>query len=125
MTEDAKLKLELRVIPTTGEPDAAVFDDLIRLIQQGILTAPKGVTQVSNSGEFIPPADKSQSKLETVIRHRIEQTSAESRTAFEKRKEIETRPESEAKMVTESLEAAQGVVSAVQRAMIRGIAVQV
>jgi hypothetical protein len=125
MAEDAKLKLELRLVPTEGEPNAALFDDLIRLIQQGILTAPQGITQIETSGEFLPPTDKSLGKLETGIKSRIDQNCTASQSLVEKRKEIAGQLDGEAKLATESLEAAQVVVSAVRRAIIRGIAVQV
>lgn len=125
MAEDARLKLELRLVPTDGQPpNAALFDDLIRLIRQGIVTAPIGVPQVNTSGEFHTPPDNSQNNLEAKVKHRIEQASADSRVAFEKRKELASQPDREAKLAAEALEAAQRVVSAVQRAMIRGIAVQ-
>jgi hypothetical protein len=126
MAEDARVKLELRFVPTDGQPpNAPLFDDLIRLIRQGIVTVPIGVPQVNVSGEYLPPTDKSQAKLETGIKHRIEQTSADSWMVFEKRKEIAAQPDGEAKLAAESLEAAQQVVSAVQRAIIRGIVVQI
>jgi hypothetical protein len=125
MVEDAKLKLELRLVPIAGEPNAAVFDDLIRLIQQGIVTAPKDVPQVHTTGEFQLPTDNSQNDLEAKIKHSIEQASADSRAAVEKRVELAAQPDGEAKLAAESLEAAQGVVAAVQRAIIRGVVVQV
>jgi hypothetical protein len=125
MAEDAKLKLELQLVPTEGEPNAALFDDLIRLIRQGIVTAPKDVTQVNISGEFHTPLDNSQNDLEAKIKHRIEQASADSRAEVEKRAAIAAQPDGEVKLAAEALEAAQGVVSAVQRAIIRGVAVQV
>jgi hypothetical protein len=125
MVEDAKLKLELRLIPAEGKPNPALFDDLIRLIQQGIVTAPKDVPQVNTSVEFHPPTDNSQNDLEAKIKHRIEQASADSRAAFEKRAEIALRPDAEAKLATECLETAQQVVAAVQRAIIRGVTVRV
>jgi hypothetical protein len=125
MAEDARLNLKLRLVPSRGEPDAALFDDLVRLIKEGILIAPKDVPQVNATGDFHLPNDQSQAKLETGIRHRIDQASAASQSLVEKRKEVLAQPDGEAKLATESLEAAQGVVSAVQRAIIRGIVVQV
>jgi hypothetical protein len=125
MAEDARLKLELRLVPAEGEPNAALFDDLIRLIKQGIITAPKGVTQVNSSGEFHTPTNNSMNDLEAKIKHRIEQASADSRSIVEKRAELVAQPDGEAKLAAESLEAAQGVISAVQRAIIRGVAVHI
>jgi hypothetical protein len=125
MTENAKLKLELRLVPTEGEANAALFDDMIRLIKQGIVTAPEGVPQMNTSGEFHPSTDNSQEKLATKIRHRIDQATESSRAAVEKRKEVAVQPDGEEKLAAESLEAAEGLISAVQRAIIRGVAVQV
>ena len=47
MAEGAKQKLELRLVPAEGAPDAVLFDDLVRLITQGITTAPKQSPQIS------------------------------------------------------------------------------
>ncbi len=125
MSDDAKLKLDLRLVPAEGEPDAALLDDLIRLIRQGIVTAPKDVPQANTAGEFHPPADNSQNALETKIKHRIEQASKASEAEVAKRAEVAKQPDGEAKLAAESLEAARGVVAAVQRAIIRGVAVHV
>jgi hypothetical protein len=119
MAADARLKLELRLIPTEGEPNAALFDDLIRIIQRGIVTAPKDVPHVIASEEFQLPTGKSQNHLEANIKHRIEQASADSRKAVEKQQD------DEAKRADESLEVARQGVAAVQRAIIRGVVVQV
>jgi hypothetical protein len=125
MPEDAKLKLEIRLRPAEGEPNAALLDDLVRLIQQGIVTAPKGVPQVNTAGKFVAPPDNSQNAVESKIKHRIEQASEASQADVAKRNEIAKQPDSEQKLAEEALAAAQNVVAAVQRAMMRGIVVQV
>ena len=71
MSEDAKQKLDIRLVPAEGAPDAALFDDLVRLIKQGVLTAPKQAPQVSTTSEFVAPPDNSQNALETKTKHRI------------------------------------------------------
>ncbi len=125
MSEDATRKLDIRLVPAEGEPDAALLDDLVRLIKQGIVTAPKQAPQVITTGEFTAPADNSQNALETKIKHRIEQASVASEADVAKRAEMAKQPDGEAKLAEEALAAAQGVVAAVQRAIIRGVAVRV
>jgi hypothetical protein len=125
MSEDAKRKLDLRLVPAEGEPDAGLLDDLVRLIKQGIVTAPKDVLQVSTAGEFVAPPDNSQNALESKINHRIEQASEASKADVAKRAEVAVQPDGEHKLADEALAAAQNVVAAVQRAITRGIAVQV
>lgn len=125
MPENARIKLDLRLVPAEGEPDPALLDDLVRLVRQGIVTAPKDIPQVSTAGEFHPPADNSQNDLEAKITHRIEQASQASQAAVAKRAEIAAQPDGEDQLAAEVLDAAREVVAAVQRAMIRGIAVRV
>lgn len=125
MPEDAKRKLDIRLVPAEGQPDPALLDDLVRLIEQGVLTAPKQAPQVSTAGEFVAPPDNSQNALETKIKHRIEQASNASEADVAKRAEIAKQPDGEAKLAEEALAAAQGVVAAVQRAIIRGVTIRV
>jgi len=125
MAEEAKLKLDVRLVPTEGEPDPALFDDLVRLIKQGIATAPKDVPQVTTAGEFHTPPDNSQNAIETRIKHRIEQASKASEADVTKRAETAKLPDGEHKLAEESLAAAQNAVAAVQRAIIRGITIRV
>lgn len=125
MPEDAKLKLDVRLVPTEGEPDSALLDDLVRLIKQGIVTVPLQAPQVGTAGEFHTPSDNSQIALETRIKHRIAQASVESQADVAKRAETAKQPDGEQKIADEALAAAQNVVAAVQRAIIRGIAVRV
>jgi hypothetical protein len=123
MSEEATRKLDIRLVPAEGEPDAALLDDLVRLIKQGILTAPKQAPQVSTAGEFAVPPDNSQNALEAKIKNRIAQASAASVADVAKRAETAKLADGEAKLAEEALAAAQGVVTAVQRAVLRGIAV--
>jgi len=125
MPEDAKQKLDIRLVPAEGEPDALLLDDLVRLIKQGIVTAPKQAPQVSTAGEFVASQDNSQNALESKIKHRIEQASEASKVDVAKRAEIAKQPDGEQKLAEEALAAAQNVVATVQRAILRGIAVQV
>ncbi|QJW94290.1 hypothetical protein [Frigoriglobus tundricola] len=125
MSEDAKQKLDLRLVPAEGEPDIALLDDLVRLIKQGVVTAPKQAPQVNTTGEFAAAPDHSQNALETRIKHRIEQASNASEADVAKRAEIAKQPDGDARLAEEALAAAQNVVAAVQRAILRGIAVRV
>jgi hypothetical protein len=125
MTEDAKHKLELRLVPAEGAPDAALFDDLVRLIKQGVATAPKQAPQVTTTGSFIAPPDNSQNALEAKICSRIDEASKASETAVAKRAEVAKQPDGDSQLANESLAAAQDVVAAVQRLLLRGIRVQV
>ena len=125
MPEDAKQRLDIRLVPAEGEPDAALLDDLVRLIKQGVLTAPKQAPQVSTAGAFTAPPDNSQNALEAKVKNRIAQASAASMADVAKRAETANLPDGEAKLAEEALTAAQGVVAAVQRAIIRGITVRV
>src|SRR4051812_3796664 len=121
MSEEATRKLDIRLVPAEGEPNAALFDDLVRLIKQGVVTAPKQAPQVRTTGQFVAPQDNSQNALETKIKHRIEQASRASEADVAKRAETAKQPDGEAKLAEESLAAAQNVVAAVQRALLRGI----
>lgn len=125
MAELANLKLQLRLTPVEGEPDAALLDDLIRLVKQAVATPPAPVTETP-AGEFHPANDEEQKALaglESKIKHRIEQASAESRQQVEQRAELVQQPDGEQKARDAALVAAQQVVSAVHRAMLRGVIV--
>ena len=125
MPEDATRKLDVRLVPAEGAPDVALLDDLVRLIKQGVLTAPKQAPQVNTTGEFIVPPDNSRSVLQNKIMAHVDQASEASKADVAKRAEVARQPDGEAKLAEEALAAAQGVVAAVQRAIIRGITVRV
>jgi hypothetical protein len=125
MAEDAKLKLEVRLAPAEGEPDAALFDDLVRLIRQGAATVSPQAPPVSAAGEFVAPQDKSQAELEAKVCNRIEQASAASRADVEKRAAVAQQPDGEAKLAEQAVEAAANVVAAVHRLLHHGVAVRV
>ncbi len=125
MPEDAKLQLDVRLVPAEGEPDPALLDDLVRLIKQGIVTAPPQAPQVSTNGEFHAPPDNSQNALQAKVIKRIDEASKASEADVAKRAETAKQPDGEQKLADKSLAAAQNVVAAVQRAIIRGIAVRV
>ena len=119
MSDEAQIQLTLRLTPADDKPaDPFVFDDIVRLIRQAIATAPKQVPTVMAPSEgFRKPTGEDEQHirgLETRIEHRIEQASAASQAAVEKRLEVGNDPD-------QSLEAAQQVVSAVQRALLRSV----
>ena len=119
--EDASRKLELRFGPENGKPNSVIFDDIIRLVKQAVATMPNDAPHVATTGTFRKPDDAEAPELQRVednIRERIERASAASEAAAKKREETGDQPE-------ESLKAARNVVSAVQRAILRGIAVRV
>lgn len=128
MSDAAERELGLRLVPADAPPDPQVLDDLIRLIKQGNVTAPKDVSRVVVETELRPPTTEEQSEVNAVeakVKHYIEQASRDSQAAVDKRAETAALPDGEQKLAEESLAAAQAVVAAVQRAMIRGIAVRV
>ncbi len=125
MAELASLKLQLRLSPSEGEPDAALLDDVIRLVKQAVATPPVPVLDAP-AGEFHAPTDDEQKALaglESKIKHRIEQASAESRQQVEQRAALIQQPDGDVKVREAALLAAQQVVSAVHRAMLRGVIV--
>ncbi len=125
MAELASLKLQLRLSPAEGEPNAALLDDLIRLVKQAVATPPVPVTETPVA-EFHHPTDDEQNTLaglESKIKHRIEQASAESRQQVEQRAALIQQPDGDQKARDAALMAAQQVVGAVHRAMLRGVIV--
>lgn len=128
MADEPRLKLELRVGPADSPPDVAVLDDLVRLIRQGVTTAPKAAPQVADGPGFRQPTPDEQRDLRDLtskVEHRIEQASAASVAAVARRAEVAAQPDGAAKLADESLKAAERVVSAVGRAVLRGVAVRV
>lgn len=125
MAELACLKLLFRLTPSEGEPDAALLDDLIRLVKQAVATPPTADI-VPVSSDFHPPTDderKALAGLDSQIKHRIEQASADSRSLVEQRSALLHQPDGEQQSREAALLAAQQVVSAVHRAMLRGVIV--
>lgn len=128
MGELASLKLQFRLTPAEGEPDSALLDDLIRIVKQAVVTAPSGTPEVPTGGEFRIPSEeeaKSLRGLESKIESRIQVASAESRRQVEQRAELVQQPDGDQKARDATLTAAQQVVSAVHRAMLRGVIVSV
>jgi hypothetical protein len=124
---DAKLKLSLRLAPADDRPaDPVVIDDIIRLIKQAVATVPKDSPAVTAPADgFHPPTGEELRELDTKTQHRIEQASAASRAAVEQRAETAAQPDGDQKLAAEALAAAERVVSAVQRAVLRNVAVRV
>ena len=119
MSDEAQIQLTLRFMPVDDKPaDPLVFDDIVRLIRQAVLTAPKQVPTVKAPSEgFHKPRGEDEQRirgLETRIKHRIEQATAASQAAVEKRLEVGDEP-------NQSLEAAQQLISAVQRALLQSV----
>lgn len=108
--EEVTRKIELRFGPENGQPNAAILDDIIRLIKQAVATMPADAPHVATTGTFRKPdaADAPDlHRVETNVRERIERASEASRATAEKRAETGDQPD-------ESLKAARRVVSAVQ-----------
>jgi hypothetical protein len=126
MADNARWILELRLSPVNGAPDPIILDDIIRLIQQGIHTAPKQAPQVADPPEFPPPDDENEEARALVsnIRSRIQKASAESQASVDKRAAVASTPNSEQQLAEESRRAAEYVVAAVQRAILRGVKVR-
>jgi hypothetical protein len=127
MADEAKLKLGMRLSPANGVPDPVILDDIIRLVRQGILTAPKQAPQIADPLEFRPPDEGEEEvrALESRIRSRIQKASVESQAAVEKRTALAATPGSEQQLADEARRAAEYVVAAVQGAILRGVKVQV
>lgn len=128
MSDHAGRQLDVTLVPAEGAPDAQVLDDLIRLIHQGVATMPKDVPRVADGPGFRKPSDeeaRDTAGLEAQIKHRIEQESQNSQSAAERRNALAAQPGSEPQLADEAIAAAQAVVAAVQRALIRGIDVRI
>ena len=124
MADDARLKLDLRLSPA-GEPDPAVLDDLIRLIRQGVATVPPSAPKVADPGECRPPDPGELGGLEQAVRSRIEQASAANQADVARRADLAAKPDAAPQLADEARAAAEQVVAAVQRAVLRGVAVRV
>jgi len=126
VADDPDRKLEYRLVPADAPPDHQVLDDLIRLVRQGIATASDKYPQVSEGSGFVEPTDRpdlGQMKIEII--RRIDQASSESRAAVAERAKVAAQPDADQKLAEEARKAAELVVAAVQRALIRGVRVRV
>ncbi|QEL13726.1 hypothetical protein [Limnoglobus roseus] len=125
MSNDDALGLTLQLVPSEGEPDAQLLNDLIRLVKQAIVTFPHSMPSVP----AMRPADDAERQpllgLESKIKHHVEQASAASRTLVEQRAVAAQQPDADAELAEESRKKAQQVVAAVQRAIMRGILVKI
>jgi hypothetical protein len=127
MTHDPDRKLELKLVSAEQPVDSQVLDDLVRLIRQGLATAPKDTPRVGDGSGFRPPAEderKTAADLEGRIKHRIEQA-PDSHGTLTKRAELTSQPDHEQKLADEMHKAAEYVAAAVQRALLRGVEVRV
>ena len=128
MADDPDRRLDYRLVPADGPADSQVLDDLIRLVRQGIATAPKDAPKVGDGAGFRPPEADERRDLggvEAKIKHRIEQANWDSQTAVEQRAELVAQPDADEKLASEARRAAELVVAAVQRALLRGVRVEV
>ena len=128
MADDPDRMLEYRVVPADAPPDHQVIDDLIRLVRQGITTASDQYPQVPDGSGLRKPCPDEQRDLtpvEAKIKHRIEQASQDSQAAVAERVKLAAQPDADQKLADEARKAAELVVSAVQRALLRGVRVQV
>ena len=124
MANEPEIELRLRLVPAEGPADPQVIDDLIRLIQQGVATAPKQAPLIATDTELHEPTEDQKRDLSNVVvqvKHRIEQASNDSQEAVAKRNELAKQPDGEAKLREEALAAAEQVVAAVQRAILQGV----
>src|SRR5436305_1318722 len=62
MADDPRLKLDLRLGPADGPPDPALLDDLIRLIKQGVASAPKGAPGIADAAGYRKPDEDEQNR---------------------------------------------------------------
>jgi hypothetical protein len=127
MTHDPDRKLELRLVAVDSPADPQVLDDLIRLVRQGLATTSKDMPRVGDGPGFRPPtADErnTAADLEAKIKHRIEQN-PDSHGSLARRAELTSQPDHEQKLADEVRKAAEYVAAAVQRALLRGVAVRV
>jgi hypothetical protein len=128
--DSAILKLTCRLVPADDRPaDPVVFDDIVRLINQAIATAAKDWPRVSEpAAGFQEPRDDEKRGLrsfESKIESRIQESSAASQAAIEKRAQTAIRSDGPRVLADESLETARQVVAAVQRAILRRVVVRV
>lgn len=128
MTHDPAAKLELRLVPADGQkPDYQVFDDIARLIRQAHATAHPAAPRIGNGTGFRAPdgdATEEAAKLVSQVQHDIEDASLKSQADVAKRAEVAARPDAAEKLADEAREAAELLVSAIGRALHRGIAVR-
>lgn len=125
MTHDAAQKLELRLVPADGaKPDYQVFDDIVRLIRQAHAVTSPQVARVTAAGEFRrPDGEETQEARELVsqVQHDIEQASENSQADVAKRAEVAQHPDAANQVATQARLAAEQLLSAVGRALIRGV----
>jgi len=130
VADDARLKLTFRLVPADDRPaDPAVLDDIVRLIRQAFATVPKDAPAVAVPvGGFHEPTDDQERRavrgLESRIENRIQEASAASQAAVEKRAETAARPDGRQQLADDALAAAERVVAVVQSALLRRVALR-
>jgi hypothetical protein len=125
---DPAQKLDLRLIPADGgKPDYQVFDDIARLIRQAHATAPPQAPRIGPSRGFRTPGGaeaEEAAKLVSQVQHDIEQASLKSQADVAKWAELAQQPDAADQLANESRLAAEQLVAAIGRALLRGIAVR-
>ncbi len=128
MTHDPAQILELRLVPADGaKPDYQVFDDIVRLIRQAHATASPQVPRVGSGKGFRKPegaeADET-AKLVSQVQHDIEEASLKSQADVAKRAETAARPDAADALATEARTAAEQLIAAIDRALMRGVSIR-
>ena len=127
---DAELKLTFRLVVADDErADPVVLDDIVRLIQQAAATLPVHAPRLTEPkmgfqqpGENIVREIRS---LESKIETRIQQSSAASQDAVESRARQAIEPNGTAILAGQARSAAERIVSIVQGAVLRRMAIRV
>ena len=130
MADHAELKLTLRLVPADDRPaNPIVLDDIVRLIRQALVTAPKDSPQIIEPAEGFrePNGDENRTitSLVSKIESRIQQSSAASQAAVERRARTANEPDGQEKLRAETLDSAARVVSAVLGAILKRVRVSV
>ena len=129
MADNAELKLTLRLVPVDGQlADPVVLNDIILLIRQAVATAPKDAPKIAEPTHGFRLTRQEEKPalqaLESRIENRIQETSAKSRAAVEKRELTANQSDAKQQLAEDSLAAAANVVSAVQGALFRRVALR-
>lgn len=124
MAEPATMKLEFRLAPSSGEPNAEVLDDLVKLVRQAVATAPPDSPEIRVDAEF-RPAEGEERNLVRIIGQIDLAAAAVSPKLIDQREATSSQPNGAEKLATEATRAAEAVVAAVQRARLRGVIVTV
>jgi len=129
VTNDAELKLTLRLVPVDGQPaDPVVLNDIILLIRQAVATAPKDAPKISEPTHGFRSTSQAEKPalqaLESRVESRVQEASAKSRATVTERELTANLPDGSQKLAEASRAAAENLVSAVQGALCRRVVVR-